>query len=41
MLGTVEAACRSVAPEDQLHEARRINAGFRRSAESAGPSAEA
>ncbi|WP_031155017.1 hypothetical protein [Streptomyces xanthophaeus] len=37
----IEAACRIVILEDQLEEARRINAEYRRAAESAGPTAAA
>ncbi|MGW7102387.1 MerR family transcriptional regulator [Streptomyces sp. NPDC054883] len=34
----IEAACRIVILEDQLQEAQRINAQYRRAAESANPS---
>ena len=37
----VEAACRIVVLEDQLEEAQRINAEYRRAAESANPTAAA
>ena len=33
----IEAACRIVILEDQLEEAQRINAEYRRAAESANP----
>ncbi|GAA1272150.1 hypothetical protein GCM10009646_69080 [Streptomyces aureus] len=33
----IEAACRIVILEDQLEEAQRINAEYRRAAESSGP----
>ncbi|MFG3343834.1 MerR family transcriptional regulator [Streptomyces sp. NPDC048018] len=35
----IEAACRIVILEDQLEEARRINAAYRRAARSADPTA--
>ncbi|MGW6485254.1 MerR family transcriptional regulator, partial [Streptomyces sp. NPDC055059] len=35
----IEAACRIVILEDQLEEAQRLNAEYRRAAESSGPSA--
>src|ERR1700761_9599066 len=35
----IEAACRIVILEDQLEEAQRINAEYRRAAESANPTA--
>ncbi|WP_405835276.1 MerR family transcriptional regulator [Streptomyces sp. NBC_01518] len=34
---SVEAACRIIVLEDQLEEAQRINAEYRRAAESANP----
>ncbi|MGW3105036.1 MerR family transcriptional regulator [Streptomyces sp. NPDC001100] len=34
---SVEAACRIIVLEDQLEEAQRINAEYRRTAESANP----
>ncbi|MEU0401471.1 MerR family transcriptional regulator [Streptomyces sp. NPDC006197] len=37
----IEAACRIIVLEDQLEEAQRINAEYRRAAETAGPSAAA
>jgi DNA-binding transcriptional MerR regulator len=37
----IEAACRIVILEDQLEEAQRLNAEYRRSAESATPTAAA
>jgi quinol---cytochrome-c reductase cytochrome b subunit len=37
----IEAACRIVILEDQLEEAQRINAGYRRAAESANPTTQA
>src|SRR3954467_6807085 len=37
----IEAACRIVILEDQLEEAQRINAEYRRAAESANPPAAA
>ncbi|MEU1458845.1 MerR family transcriptional regulator, partial [Streptomyces avermitilis] len=37
----IEAACRIVILEDQLEEAQRINAEYRRTAESAHPTAAA
>ncbi|MFD8794687.1 MerR family transcriptional regulator, partial [Streptomyces vinaceus] len=33
----IEAACRIIVLEDQLEEAQRINAAYRRAAESADP----
>ncbi|MFG2991864.1 MerR family transcriptional regulator, partial [Streptomyces sp. NPDC048257] len=33
----IEAACRIIILEDQLEEAQRINAEYRRAAESANP----
>ncbi|MET8212769.1 MerR family transcriptional regulator, partial [Streptomyces sp. NPDC005373] len=33
----IEAACRIVILEDQLEEAQRLNAEYRRAAESASP----
>jgi DNA-binding transcriptional MerR regulator len=35
----IEAACRIIVLEDQLEEAQRINAEYRRTAESANPTA--
>ncbi|MFF1659697.1 MerR family transcriptional regulator, partial [Streptomyces sp. NPDC058255] len=35
----IEAACRIIILEDQLEEAQRINAEYRRAAESANPTA--
>jgi DNA-binding transcriptional MerR regulator len=37
----IEAACRIVILEDQLEEAQRLNAEYRRAAESANPTAAA
>ncbi|MBB4717198.1 DNA-binding transcriptional MerR regulator [Streptomyces luteogriseus] len=37
----IEAACRIVILEDQLEEAQRLNAEYRRAAESASPTAAA
>ncbi|MFB7788626.1 MerR family transcriptional regulator, partial [Streptomyces vinaceus] len=37
----IEAACRIIVLEDQLEEAQRINAAYRRAAESADPSSAA
>ncbi|MFG2510983.1 MerR family transcriptional regulator [Streptomyces sp. NPDC048584] len=38
---SIEAACRIVVLEDQLEEAQRLNAEYRRAAESANPTAAA
>ncbi|WP_405848602.1 MerR family transcriptional regulator [Streptomyces sp. NBC_01518] len=38
---SVEAACRIIVLEDQLEEAKRINAEYRRAAESANPTTRA
>ncbi|MGW3406377.1 hypothetical protein ACWDPI_33490, partial [Streptomyces zhihengii] len=38
-LAAIEAACRIIILEDQLEEAQRINAEYRRAAEKAGPEA--
>ncbi|WP_406117979.1 MerR family transcriptional regulator [Streptomyces sp. NBC_00989] len=38
---SVEAACRIIVLEDQLEEAQRINAEYRRTAEAANPTATA
>ncbi|MEV6574476.1 MerR family transcriptional regulator [Streptomyces sp. NPDC051577] len=37
----IEAACRIVILEDQLEEAQRLNAAYRRTAESTGPASAA
>ncbi|MFG2994881.1 MerR family transcriptional regulator, partial [Streptomyces sp. NPDC048257] len=37
----IEAACRIIILEDQLEEAQRINAEYRRAAESSAPPASA